>query len=192
MRQLYRDPDVVPPRFVSTEAFLAWEDRQEERHELIDGVAWVMPGGTRRHGRIITNIVGWLHGRLLGGPCEVLSGETRVRAPGGEILYPDVWARCGAGDLDATEIADPVVAIEVLSPGTRDKDLTRKRRVYPTIPTMRHFLFVEPKRIDVEHVACREGAWQAEALRRLDGRVELTAIRAELPIAEIYRGVIPG
>jgi Uma2 family endonuclease len=193
MRERPSEPDLLDLRFLTTEGFLAWEQEQEVRHELIDGMVWAMPGGTIRHGRMITGIVRELGNRLLGGPCLVLSGETRIRSPKGEILYPDVWVRCGANDEDVTEVADPVVAIEVLSPSTRTKDLVRKRRIYQTISTMRHIGFVEPSRVEVEHL-CRvaDGPWRGETLTALDDLLDLAAIGVRLPLRAIYARVDAG
>lgn len=193
MRELLTEPDLLDVRFLSTEAFLAWENEQEMRHELIDGLVWAMPGGTRGHSIITSNLGSALHTAVSSTPCEQHGPEYRVRAPTGEIMYPDAWVRCGPLDDRATEAPDPVVVFEVLSPSTRTKDLVRKRRIYRSIPTLRHIGFVEPDRVHVEHLVRPDGgAWSAETLASLDEVMELTAIGVRLPLRSIYERVITG
>lgn len=47
--------------------YFAWLDRQERRHELVDGAPRAMIGATQRHDRIVTNLIVALAMRLRGG-----------------------------------------------------------------------------------------------------------------------------
>lgn len=40
---------------MTAEEFFAWGERQEERHELVDGYPAPMSGASRRHDRIVVN-----------------------------------------------------------------------------------------------------------------------------------------
>lgn len=51
-------------------SFLAWEERQKLRHELIDGVVHPMGGGTRARERIGTNVLALLPRQLEGTPRQ--------------------------------------------------------------------------------------------------------------------------
>ena len=48
------------PRFTPSE-YLEWEEKQEFRHEYIDGEVYAMTGGTVNHGRIAANTSLGLH-----------------------------------------------------------------------------------------------------------------------------------
>jgi hypothetical protein len=50
--------------------YLAWEARQERRHELVDGVVRMMAGSARAHNDIALNLRQALKERLKGGPCK--------------------------------------------------------------------------------------------------------------------------
>ena len=59
---------------MSLEAFLVWEEAQDEKHELVDGApslrsTRLMAGGTRQHALIAANVIAALRPRMRGGPC---------------------------------------------------------------------------------------------------------------------------
>ena len=48
--------EIVQERRMTAAEYLAWEERQELKHEYIDGEVIQMPGGTATHSRIPINI----------------------------------------------------------------------------------------------------------------------------------------
>ena len=131
--------------------FLAWENRQRLRYELVDGTVRLMTGGTLGHNLLARRFVVALDRQLRPG-CSVHQSNVKVTSPTGMVTYPDVLVRCGAFVEDATEVDDPVLIVEILSPGTRREDLVRKRYGYQSIPSLRWLLYVEPKKVQVELV----------------------------------------
>ena len=51
---------VLQPR-MTLQAYLDWENAQEEKHEFVQGEIFAMTGGRRTHGRVLLNL-----GRHLG------------------------------------------------------------------------------------------------------------------------------
>ena len=47
---------VARPRPLSPDEFLEWENRQENRHELLDGEIVAMTGGTVAHAALILQL----------------------------------------------------------------------------------------------------------------------------------------
>jgi Uma2 family endonuclease len=109
------------------------------------------------------------------------------------VTYPDLFIRCGDLADDATECDDPVVVIEILSPGTRSEDLVRKRWGYQAISTLAHLVYVDATQAKVE-AATRDadGTWRSQFLEGKDQRLRLETIGAEVPLAHIYAGTRPG
>lgn len=179
-------------RTIPTEpaAFLAWENRQKLRYELVHGVVRAMTGGTEGHNRITQNMAYAIRSRLGGRGCFVYASDLKVVSPTGMVTYPAVVVRCGPVDEDATEVDDPVVIAEVLSPNTRSEDLIRKRYGYQAIASLRSLLYVEPKKVQVE-VVTRESddSWRSVFLRDLDAVVRLDGLDVELPLRELYDGL---
>ena len=52
------------------ETYLAWEEQQEEKHELIAGEVFAMAGARREHVVVSGNLAVAFKQRLRGGPCQ--------------------------------------------------------------------------------------------------------------------------
>lgn len=181
--------ELALPIFHTVDEFIAWEECQDERYEFVGGVLTMMAGGTENHDLISMNIGRVLGNRLAGSPCRVHGSNLKVRSPAGAAMYPDVFVRCGPGQGSRTVIDDAVLVVEVLSPGTKQADLTRKRWAYQAILTMQAILFVAADEARVE-LAVREpdGSWRSRNYTDLAMSVPLAALDIELPMAEIYAG----
>lgn len=171
------------------EGFLAWENRQKLRYELIDGVVYLMAGGTRAHDLIATNVIRAIGNGLVGTPCQVHGSNLKVRSPAGAVVYPDAFVRCGPIADEATVVEDPVLVVEVLSRRARHYDMFGKQLAYYAIPSLRHLLLVEAGQVAVR-LETRQagGSWLARLFQRLEEVVEVDEPRLSLPLREIYAG----
>lgn len=178
----------APTAPLTFEAFLAWEERQPERFELVGGVVRLMAGGTEGHDRIGINIAAALRIRLRGAPCSAHGSNLKVVSrAAGAVMYPDAFVRCGPRDDRRTTRDDPVVVFEVLSEGTVKHDLIRKRLAYESIPGLQRIVYVsvDELRLDMR-VRSADGVWGDETVEGLEASVRLPEIGIELPMAEIY------
>jgi Uma2 family endonuclease len=168
--------------------FLDWEDAQLERYEFLDGLVRMMTGGTEDHDRLSVNFIILLGSALRGGPCSVHASNLKVVSQAGNAsMYPEMFVRCGPRESKRTRIEDAVVVVEVLSPRTAKNDLTRKRRAYTLLPTMRVVVYVsqdEPRLDLVRRQA--DGAFADEVVEGLNGVLDLPEIGVRLAMAEIY------
>ncbi len=182
------DPALEIP--IDTEGFLAWEARQPERWELVSGVVRMMAGGTARHDMIATNLRVALAQRLRGTGCRVFGSDFRLVTPKGDVAYPDLSVRCGPVDPEATQMDDPVLLVEVLSPSTAQFDLTRKKRAYEAIPSLRALVYVVPEEPLVLVLRRGEGdAWREELVEGTDAILDLPEIGIQVPLSEIYADI---
>ena len=80
--------------------------------------------------------------------------------------------------------------IEVLSPSTMSFDRIRKLPEYQTIASVAHILLVdtETPRVDVLSRAA-EGRFVQSQHDGLDARIDLSAIRASLSLADVFEGL---
>ena len=191
------------PDLMSFEEFAEWCEHQEDRYELIDGVPvlkdplppdeqrpGMMAGAKRRHDTIVVNAIASLRPQLRGGPCRPFSGDTMIRTAIRKGRRPDVGVECGPSDPDGHDAENPTLAIEVLSPSTRQTDLHIKIAEYQRIPTMRYILLIDPRAIDVSFSFREdEGAWDTIGITDPDATIELPSIGARLTIAELYEDV---
>ncbi|MCL6607516.1 MAG: Uma2 family endonuclease [Geminicoccaceae bacterium] len=171
------------------ESFLAWENRQKLRYELIDGVVYLMAGGTRAHDLIATNVIRAIGNGLVGTPCQVHGSNLKVRSPAEAVVYPDAFIRCGPIADHVTVVDDPLLVVEVLSKRTREYDMYGKQLAYYAIPSLRHLLLIEPGAVAVRHESRQpDGTWLLRLFRDLDSTVEIDEPRLSLPLRAIYAG----
>jgi Uma2 family endonuclease len=172
--------------------FLAWEDEQDERYEFLDGLVRMMTGGTEDHDRLSVNLIALLRNALRGGPCSVHASNLKVVSRGGNAsMYPELFVRCGPREGKRTRIEDAVVVVEVLSRRTAKDDLTRKRRAYTLLPTMRVIVYAsqdEPRLDLVRRQA--DGGFADEVVEGLEGMLDLPEIGVRLAMAEIYEDTL--
>jgi Uma2 family endonuclease len=87
-------------------------------------------------------------------------------------------------DRDTSEV---IVAFEILSPSTRERDLRWKRTAYTGLASLTHYVVIAQDAVDVV-VFAREEGFAERHLRSLAEKLELSALGVSLPLAEIYRG----
>jgi Uma2 family endonuclease len=178
-------------RSIPTElrAFLAWENRRVARYELVGGEVRMMAGGSRAHDLVAMNLIALLRPFARRHGCDLHGSNLKVISPVGLVAYPDLFIRCGPLADEATECDDPVLVVEVLSPGTRGEDLVRKRWGYQAIPSLRQLLFVDTARRQAEIVTrVDDESWRSVLVENGGAAISLTALGAELPLAEVYSG----
>src|SRR4051794_7744039 len=111
-----------PKPSLSPGEYLAIERQAEIRSEYFDGEMFAIAGGSRAHNLAVTNLVRELSLHLKKQPCEVYTGDQRVRIPEvGLYTYPDVVVACGEPrfeDEHLDTLLNPVLIVEVLSPTT--------------------------------------------------------------------------
>jgi Uma2 family endonuclease len=98
---------------------------------------------------------------------------------------PDALINCGPPIPDnATAAPNPVVIVEVLSPSTAGVDAGGKLADYFRVPSVRHYLLVQPTRREIIHH--RLVADRIETLIVRAGFVELDPPGIRLSIDEVY------
>jgi len=126
-------PATTEAPITTIEALLALPD-DGMRHELLDGEHVVTPAPTYGHQdllmRLIAAVLAALRGRedlkLLASPADLV---LRPRT----LVQPDLFVirvNPAAPPASWQDVGVPVVAIEILSPGTAARDRGAKRRIY--------------------------------------------------------------
>lgn len=181
------------PLFTPAE-YLAWEERQEFRHEYIDGKIYSMTGGTVNHGRIALNIGSVLANHLRGSGCMVLNSDVKVQVSESNstsFCYPDISVTCDERDRQADRfISHPCLIIEVLSPSTEAYDRGKKFRKYRRSATLQEYVLISTTDIRLEIYRRNEqGKWEVETCLEGD-LVELQSISFTAAIEQIYEDIV--
>lgn len=176
---------------MSEEEYLAFERRSEDKHEFLDGEVYAMSGARRAHVLLESSLNAALHGRL-SGRCEIYSANMRVGIPHrSAYFYPDLSVACGKPDFRDGEfdtLTNPILVVEILSPSTKNYDRGAKFERYRSIESLRHYVIVHPDERFIEHYSLGpDGRWVLDELRGGEAILDLTAVGASIPLAEIYR-----
>ncbi len=179
----------MPKLKMTVDEFLVWAEDQPGRHELVNGRVYAMSPERLRHIRTKASAYNALAEaiRKTKLPCEVFPDGATVRINRATAFEPDALMRCGdrLGD-DMIEVPDPVVVIEVLSPSTRNYDAGAKLIGYFAVPSIRHYLMIDPDhRVIVHHR--RDG--EAIATRIIgSGLIRLDPPGIEVAIEDLLGG----
>ena len=168
--------------------FLAWEERQELRHEF-DGLRVIaMAGGTAAHAAIQRNLAVALHPRLRGRPCQFFGSDLKFLTAEGTVRYPDGIVVCAPVASKAKHVEHPTVVFEVLSPSTTDTDRIVKAREYEATPSVRRYVMLEQDSAAAVVYARAGDGWTHDILLA-DSSLALPEIELEFPLTELYEGV---
>jgi len=107
----------------------------------------------------------------------------------GHVRYPDGMVLCSPVDRTATVVYDPVVVFEVLSPSTARDDRIVKAREYQATPSVQRYVMLEQDGVSATVYARSGETWTHEILIA-DSILALPEIGVELPLAELYEGVV--
>jgi Uma2 family endonuclease len=148
----------VPKHKMTVDEFLAWSDTVPGRYELLDGVVYTMQSERVGHARVKHAVQNALAAALRASgqsaTCEMLPDGMTVRVDAETAFEPDALVYCGTR-LASTilEVPNPIIVVEVLSPSTRSIDVSQKLAGYFLIPSIQHYLIVNPQRLPVIHHA---------------------------------------
>jgi Uma2 family endonuclease len=174
--------------------FLEWDTGGHQgKLELVDGLVRAMSPATDTHALIQANIAGlvWSHLKTGGSPCRMRiepAVGTRVRAQY-NLRVPDVGVTCAPNISGNKLMPDPILLIEVLSPGNAS-DTWDNVWAYTTIPSVQEILIVHSTRVMVELLRRgADGAWPVDPEPiEAGGALRLASIEAAWPIEEVYAG----
>ena len=176
------------PEPMDAAGFLAWEERQELRHEF-DGVSAIaMAGGTDAHGAIQFGIAGALRAHLRGKPCRPYGSEVKIQTGKG-IRYPDAFVVCSPRVPSATVVRDPVVIFEILSEGTEKTDLVSKAAEYQAIPSVQRYIVLQQTHRIAMVYGRRGDGWDFAFVSGEGAMLDMPEIGIRVPLAEIYEDI---
>jgi Uma2 family endonuclease len=179
-----------PDQRLSREAYRQWALTQSRgRFERIDGVVVAMAPERRSHAKRKARAWQALDRAIeaAGLPCQAYPDGMTIEVEDSDY-EPDAVLRCGEPlPDDGIDIPDPVIVVEVLSPSTRDNDLTRKLADYFKLPTLHHYLIIFPDQQQVIHHRRAEGANAIATRLVTSGEIKLDPPGLTITVEELYK-----
>jgi Uma2 family endonuclease len=114
------------------------------------------------------------------------------------IARPDLSDSCYIADLAVTcrpyqtgeqLVEDPILIVEVLSPGTERHDRRTKVPAYRQIESVQEILLIDSETAYAEIFRRRWAAWFSEIVRGREAKLHLAPIEVQLAMSELYEGI---
>ncbi|MEM9929212.1 MAG: Uma2 family endonuclease [Bacteroidota bacterium] len=166
----------------------------EERYEYANGQLRAMAGGSPAHNNIKADTYGYLYSHLPK-TCLPFDSDTAIYlAAHNRFVYPDISFLCGeepdylAGGL--AQLRNPMLIIEVLSPGTEEYDRGEKFRYYRGLTSFREYVLIHSEKYSVECWYREESdLWRIRSAYQRDQSIFLETLQLEVPLEAIYKRV---
>jgi Uma2 family endonuclease len=172
---------------MTVDEFLAWAEGREGRWELHNGVPYAMPAERTGHVKAKYRVYKALERAIERAkvPCHLLGDGVGVRISQYVLHEPDALIYCGPEvPDDVLEVPNPVVLVEVLSPSTRNFDETVKKDGYFSLPSVHHYLIVDPEGPPIVHHS-RQPDGTILRLEVHEGALALSPPGIEVGVAEL-------
>jgi Uma2 family endonuclease len=178
----------LPQKRMTVDEFLLWAQAQQGRYELFRGAVYAMTPERAVHAEVkfavqtaLANAI-----RARGLPCRMLPDGMTVRIDEATAHEPDALVYCGPRLApSAVEVPNPIVIVEILSPSTRHLDAQMKLAGYFRLPSVAHYLVIDPDKPLVMHHARHD---DGSILTRIvsEGTLLLEPPGIELAVADLY------
>ena len=171
--------------------FLRWEDGTDTRYELLGGCPVAMAPPAIAHGILALRLGARIDAALRSrSPCFGQSEAGIVRPDRNDTCYiADLAVTCTPPERGQQLLQDPLLIIEILSPGTALYDRQTKVSDYRRIPSVQEILLIDSASIFAE-VLRREGdRWITEIVRSPQATLSLASIGLTAVMSELYEEI---
>jgi Uma2 family endonuclease len=173
---------------MTVDEFLVWGEGREGRWELHDGQVVAMSPERLVHTETKYEVVTALKSAIkrAGALCHAVPDGATVRIAARTAFEPDALVYCGPRlPPDAIEIPEPLIVVEVLSEGTAARDHGLKLEGYFSLPSLAHYLILDPEGGAVIHHKRGQGGVIETRIVR-DGMLRLDPPGLEMPVQEMF------
>ncbi|MFM9940978.1 MAG: Uma2 family endonuclease [Hyphomicrobiaceae bacterium] len=183
-------------KVMTVEEFFVWQQSQEERYELVEGVpvlmgdpAKMMTGASSQHDRITSNVLVALGNQLEGSPCWPATADLALRTKIRSLRRADVLVTCDEPALDVYEAQEPKMVVEVLSPSNKGLPWQRKIEEYRQHPKLVYLLLIDSEAEQATLISRTGESWTPQDYDGRDSTMELPVLDCRLAMAAVYAGV---
>ena len=179
---------VEPQLRFDAEAYIAWASEQDRRYELVDGLVVAQAAERAAHAEMKFAMARALLDAIQksGLPCHVLPDGMAVKLDNATVFEPDALVYRGPKlHPDALLLENLLIVVEVLSPSSGRNDALHKLVGYFRLPSVQHYLIVDPDEPLVIHHQRMDGGKTMAAVLR-GGAIQLDPPGLSVNISQIY------
>ena len=183
--------NITLPTRMTVDEFLAWSVRQEQqgRYELFGGRVVMQQAQNWGHAELCLRMHGLLATAIERAGLALYAAPMgmTVRITKDFAFEPDALvAPLPKPRRTDLEIPNPVIVVEVLSPSTARRDRTDKVSGYSQVPSIEHYLIVDPEELEVAWYRRAAGAGLEPPIPVREGLLELDPPGITLAVAEVF------
>jgi Uma2 family endonuclease len=176
---------------MSLAEFLRWDDGTDTRWELIDGQPAAMAPPARAHGILCARLAGLVDAALrTRRPCMAQTEAGIARSDRDDSFYvADLAVSCRPCEPGEQQVREPILIVEILSPGTERHDRRVKLPVYQQIESVQEILLIDADGFHAEVYRREDGRWLVELVRGPAATLQLATVELQAAMAELYEGI---
>lgn len=185
---------LISERVYTVEEYLRIEDESLQKHEYHNGKIIPVSGASFIHNAIAVNVLTALKIATRGQDSTyyVTNSDTKIWIEAIErFVYPDVAVVSGAPyffEKRKDIITNPLLVVEILSPGTQKKDRTSKFDLYRTLSSLKEYVLVDQDQ-SIVSIFSQADDWKETKARGMNQYVNLTSTNTVLELSGIYEGI---
>lgn len=174
-------------KFDSIDAYLAFEEKSEVRHEYYFENLIEMAGATFLHNLINGNLF-FIFKMLFKDKNEhvFMEGFKAFIKSDNIFFYPDLMI--SNPEQHEYYSTQPVLIAEVLSESTRKFDMVDKFIQYQKLETLRYYFLVEPdKHLVIVHKKTADNEWKTDTYTSITDIIDLPTLQITIALKDIYQ-----
>lgn len=151
----------TPPMDKAT--FYRWLERQERRHELVDGKPRMLPFVTSNHSRITTNVVILLGALVDRKQFDITAGDYAIETGERSVRFADIMVMPFEPRPKARNTITAPLVVEVLTERTAHVDLGEKLNEYSGLDGVgQYIVFAQDRACAWSWCRDEDGDWPEE------------------------------
>lgn len=171
--------------------FLGWEDGTDTRYELLGGEPVAMAPPAVAHGILALRLGARIEAALRARPpCLVQSAAGIARPDRDDTCYvADLAVTCARLQPGQHLMTDPLLIVEILSPGTVAHDRHTKVPDYRRIASVQEILLIDSERVFAEVLRRNGERWITEIIEGREAALFLASIALTVTTSDLYEGI---
>lgn len=170
---------------MSEEEYFLFEEKQELRHELINGNLYEISGVSIFRNDVVLNFYALLRSLIGGSEWKITVESFKIKTVEGDFFYPDISV--SYPNVERYYSEKSILIVEVLSDSTRKFDLTDKFIQYQKIDTLQYYLCVEPEQqVVIFYFKQDDGEWMTETFTKDEQVISLPKLNISFTVKDIY------